>query len=123
MVLRRMPLSCSYGLVNYADEQSRRDHLEASVRSSQDAMNLADAQNRAGLADLLTVLDAECTLFTNQELLAQSQTAIVVDLVALYKALGGGWQSFLLEANAGSNGRSTAMANFERRNHRPRWEP
>jgi len=110
MVLRRMPLSCSYGLVNYADEQSRRDHLEASVRSSQDAMNLADAQNRAGLADLLTVLDAERTLFTNQELLAQSQTAIVVDLVALYKALGGGWQSFPLEANAGSNGRSTAMA-------------
>jgi outer membrane protein TolC len=100
MVLRRMPLSCSYGLVNYADEQSRRDHLEASVRSSQDAMNLADAQNR--------VLDAERTLFTNQELLAQSQTAIVVDLVAL--ALGGGWQSFPLEANAGSNGRSTAMA-------------
>ena|SRR5713226_9463447 len=73
LVLRRMPLSCSYGLVNYADEQSRRDHLEASVRSSQDAMNLADAQNRAGLADLLTVLDAERALFTNQGLLAQSR--------------------------------------------------
>jgi outer membrane protein TolC len=72
MVLRRTPLSCSYGLVNYADEHSHRDHLEASVRSSQDAMNLADAQNRAGPADLLTVLDAERTLFTNHELLAQS---------------------------------------------------
>jgi len=90
------------GLVNYADEQSRRDHLEASVRSSQDAMNLADAQYRAGLADFLTVLDAERTLFTNEDLLAQSQTEIVVDLVALYKALGGGWQPFPLEAKTGN---------------------
>ena len=79
------------GLVNYSEEQARRDHLEASVRASQDAMNLADAQYRAGLADFLTVLDAERTLFTSQDLLAQSQTQIVVDLVALYKALGGGW--------------------------------
>jgi hypothetical protein len=49
-------------------------------------------------------------LFTNQGLLARTQTAIVVNLVALDKALGRGWQSFPLEANAGSNGRSTATA-------------
>jgi outer membrane protein TolC len=79
-------------LVNYAEEQSRRDHLDATVRASQDALNLANDQYRAGLADFLTVLDSERTLFANQDLLAQSQTALVVDLVALYKALGGGWQ-------------------------------
>jgi NodT family efflux transporter outer membrane factor (OMF) lipoprotein len=78
-------------LVNYADEQSRRDHLEASVRASQDAKGLADAQYRAGLADFLTVLDSERTLFSNEDLLAQSQTEVVVNLIALYKALGGGW--------------------------------
>ena len=38
----------------YTNERSRHDHLEASVRSSQDAMNLTDAQNRAGPADLLS---------------------------------------------------------------------
>ena len=81
-------------LVNYADEQSRRDHLEATVRASQDALNLATDQYRAGLTDFLTVLDSERTLFANQDLLAQSQTALVVDLVTLYKALGGGWQDF-----------------------------
>jgi multidrug efflux system outer membrane protein len=89
-------------LVNYADEQSRRDHLDASVRASQDALNLANDQYRAGLVDFLTVLDSERTLFTNQDSLAQSQTSLVVDLVALYKALGGGWQPFgpNLTANA-----------------------
>jgi multidrug efflux system outer membrane protein len=81
-------------LVNYADEQSRRDHLNATVRASQDALNLANDQYRAGLADFLTVLDSERTLFLNQDSFAQSQTALVVDLVALYKALGGGWQTF-----------------------------
>ena len=79
-------------LVNYAHEQSRRDHLTAVVRSNRDALNLAETQYRAGLTDFLTVLDSERTLFTNQDALAQSQTAIVVDLIALYKALGGGWQ-------------------------------
>jgi len=88
-------------LVNYADEQARRDHLDATVRASQDALNLANDQYRAGLADFLTVLDSERTLFANQDALAQSRTALVVDLVALYKALGGGWQSFPANLSAG----------------------
>lgn len=78
-------------LTGYAEEQSRRDHLQATVRASQDALDLANTQYRAGLADFLTVLDSERTLFQNQDLLAQSQTALAIDLVALYKALGGGW--------------------------------
>lgn len=80
-------------LTNYAEEQSRRDHLEATVRASQDALDLTNDQYRAGLADFLTVLDSERTLFQNQDLLAQGQTALVDNLVALYKALGGGWSS------------------------------
>lgn len=90
-------------LTNYADEQSRRDHLEATVRASQDALNLATDQYRAGLTDFLTVLDSERTLFASQDLLAQSQTALVVDLVALYKALGGGWQNLRPRLTASTN--------------------
>lgn len=78
-------------LVGYAEEQSRRDHLEATVRASQDALDLANAQYRAGLTDFLTVLDSERTLFANQDLLAQSQTSVATNLIGLYKALGGGW--------------------------------
>ena len=48
-------------------------------------------QYRAGLADFLTVLDAERTLSENEDQLAQSQTTVVTGLVSLHKALGGGW--------------------------------
>jgi multidrug efflux system outer membrane protein len=78
-------------LTTYSEEQARREHLQATVHASQDALDLANTQYRAGLVDFLTVLDSERTLFQNQDLLAQSQTTLVTDLVALYKALGGGW--------------------------------
>jgi outer membrane protein TolC len=78
-------------LVNYANEQERRDRLEATVRANQTALELANVQYKAGLADFLNVLDAERELYTNQDLLAQRQITITTDLVALYKVRGGGW--------------------------------
>ncbi len=45
-----------------------------------------------GLTDFLTVLVAEQTLFTAQDSLAQSQRDVALDVVALYKAVGGGWE-------------------------------
>ena len=62
------------------------------VRASQTASNLAQMQYQAGLADFLTVLDSERTLFQNQDQLAQSQVSVITNLISLYKALGGGWQ-------------------------------
>jgi outer membrane protein, multidrug efflux system len=78
-------------LVNYAAEQDRRDRLEAALNADKTALELTNVQYRAGLADFLTVLQSERDLYANQDLLAQSQAAISTDLVALYKALGGGW--------------------------------
>jgi outer membrane protein TolC len=48
---------------------------------------------KAGLTDFLSVLDAQRELYSDEDLLAQSRTAQTVNLIALYKALGGGWQS------------------------------
>ena len=45
-----------------------------------------------GLTDFLSVLQAQFNLFTSQDALAQSEGSIALDLVALYKALGGGWE-------------------------------
>jgi len=45
-----------------------------------------------GAADFLTVLDAERTLLQAQDQLAQSETNTATAVIALYKALGGGWQ-------------------------------
>jgi outer membrane protein, multidrug efflux system len=78
-------------LVNYSTEQDRRDRLEAAVKENKTALELADVQYRAGLSDFLNVLQSERDLYANQDLLAQSQAAISTNVVALYKALGGGW--------------------------------
>jgi multidrug efflux system outer membrane protein len=81
-------------LVGYSNEQDRRDRLEQVTRADRTALDLAQVQYKAGLADFLTVLDAERTLSQNEDQLAQSQTAIATSLVSLYKALGGGWPAF-----------------------------
>jgi len=78
-------------LVGYSNEQERRDRLQRVIRADRTALELAQAQYKAGLADFLTVLDAERTLSENEDQLAQSRTTVVTGLVSLYKALGGGW--------------------------------
>jgi multidrug efflux system outer membrane protein len=47
---------------------------------------------QSGVADFLTVLDAQRTLLAAQELLAESETRTATALIAVYKALGGGWE-------------------------------
>ena len=81
-------------LVSYSQEQVRRERLESAVRSNADAVHLSSETYRAGLTDFLSVLDAQRELYANEDLLAQSRTEQAVNLIALYKALGGGWQSF-----------------------------
>lgn len=80
-------------LVSYSQEQVRRERLETAVKSNEEAVQLSSETYRAGLTDFLSVLDAERELYANQDLLAQSRTAQAVNLIALYKALGGGWES------------------------------
>ena len=81
-------------LVNYSQEQNRRERLESAVRSNEEAVQLSSETYRAGLTDFLSVLDAQRELYANEDLLAQSRTTQALDLIALYKALGGGWQPF-----------------------------
>lgn len=78
-------------LVNYSQEQERRDRLNEAVEQSQLAVDLAGDQYRAGLVDFLSVLDAQRELYANEDQLVQSQTTVTTDLVGLYRALGGGW--------------------------------
>jgi len=79
--------------VNYSNEQSRRERLQSAVRANEEALKLSRERYRAGLTDFLAVLDAQRELYANEDLFAQSHTAQTLDLIALYKALGGGWQS------------------------------
>src|SRR6185503_12809527 len=77
-------------LVDFGQEQSRQQFLEVSARASQKATDLAHQRYEGGIADFLSVLDAERTLLEAQDRLAASQTRTATAFVVVYKALGGG---------------------------------
>jgi NodT family efflux transporter outer membrane factor (OMF) lipoprotein len=79
-------------LVYYAKEQVRRGSLNDAVTSSQNSLNLAAKLYANGLTGFLNVLDAERSLYQAQDQLVQSDRAVSANLIALYKALGGGWE-------------------------------
>lgn len=79
-------------LTAYAREQVRRESLSQSVEADQQALELSTQLYKNGLADFLRVLDSERSLYVAQDALVQSDEAVSVNLVQLYKALGGGWE-------------------------------
>ncbi|MGI4861465.1 MAG: efflux transporter outer membrane subunit [Janthinobacterium lividum] len=82
------------GLVNYRTDQARTAALQAALGSQQNAFELANESYRQGIDTFLNVLDAQRQLSQAKQQLAQSQVQTGTDLVALYKALGGGWQPY-----------------------------
>ena len=79
-------------LAAYGAEGSRRSSLEASVDQNREALALARQRYTAGITTFLDVLDAERSLQQSELTLADSTASLSTDLVALYKALGGGWE-------------------------------
>ena len=81
------------GLVAHAKEQVRRRSLADAVRSSEDSLHLANQLYANGLSNFINVLDAERSLYQAQDALVQSDRTISANLIALYKSLGGGWET------------------------------
>ena len=80
-------------LVNYIKEQSRYRSLLEAVSANRRAMQMADDLYTQGLVAFLSVLDAQRTLYSSESDMAQSEANMASNLVALYKALGGGWDT------------------------------
>ncbi len=80
-------------LTAYDTEQRRRDALEQAVAQNQRALGLATTRYQQGLVDFLTVLDTQRNLLQTEQQFAESTTNVSSNLVALYKALGGGWET------------------------------
>jgi len=76
-------------------EQVRRARLRAQLDHTRAALELGRSRYNDGVADFLTVLDAERSLLQNEQQYAQSTTNVALDLVTLFKALGGGWEQAL----------------------------
>jgi multidrug efflux system outer membrane protein len=79
-------------LVTHARARERLDHVADSARASRTAAQLARVRFDGGMVDFLQVLDAERTLLASEDSLAQSRTEAATSLIAVYKALGGGWE-------------------------------
>lgn len=80
-------------LVAYAKEQQRRRSLMAAVDANRRSADISSALYAEGLVDFLNVLVSQRALSQSEDELVQSDQRVSTDLVALFKALGGGWQT------------------------------
>lgn len=79
-------------LLSYGKEEARRRSLKEAAASGERALETANALYASGLGDFLQVLDAQRSLYAARAQLTASEAAGATQLVALYKALGGGWE-------------------------------
>ena len=79
-------------LATYTRTQRQTELLFDSARSSEQAALIARERFAVGSTDFLTVLDAERELLSARDRLAQAQAGAATSLVAVYKALAGGWE-------------------------------
>lgn len=91
-------------LVAYAQEKDRRAALMQAVESNRLALKLSKERYRSGLTSFLNVLDSERAVYSAESDLVQSQATVSADLVSLYKALGGGWETALVDSNSFAGG-------------------
>jgi NodT family efflux transporter outer membrane factor (OMF) lipoprotein len=80
-------------LVAYAQEQQHREALRDAVAANRRAVDLAQLLYSQGQTGFLDVLTAQRSLYASEDALVQSERTIATNLVALYKGLGGGWES------------------------------
>lgn len=81
-------------LSNYGRELATLRALEQGVQSRRQSVALAQELFDAGEEDYLAVLDAERELTSSEDDLVVSETQTTLKLIALYTALGGGWEIF-----------------------------
>jgi outer membrane protein, multidrug efflux system len=79
-------------LVTHARSRDSLEHVAEAAKASATAARLARTRYEGGYVDFLEVLDAERTQLEDEDRLAQSRTDTATSLIAVYKALGGGWE-------------------------------
>jgi NodT family efflux transporter outer membrane factor (OMF) lipoprotein len=78
-------------LVAFAEEQKHYKSLGDAVAADHKAVDLSLRLFQEGQTDFLSVLTAQRTLYTDDSAFTQSRQNLGTNLIALYKALGGGW--------------------------------
>jgi outer membrane protein, multidrug efflux system len=79
-------------LVTHARARDSLAYVAAAAEASARAARLARTRYEGGYVDFLEVLDAERTQLETEDRLAQNRTETATSLIAVFKALGGGWE-------------------------------
>lgn len=79
-------------LIGFLNDQQRAGSLQNSVQAAERAVEISFIQYREGSEAFQRVLDAQSRLLRARNGLAETRSSIATNLIALYKALGGGWE-------------------------------
>jgi len=90
IVLRAME-EIENAITDFSKEHERYVSLNKATEAAAKADMIARDRYKAGLVDFSNVLDAQRSLSSFQDSLAQSKGTVTVNMIKLYKALGGGW--------------------------------
>jgi len=80
------------GLTSYLYTRKEAAYIHTAIVTSSKSLELSLLQYEEGFVDYQRVLDSTRSLTQKQDQYAQLQGQIATSAVALYKALGGGWQ-------------------------------
>ena len=87
--------------------QSRADALQRALTAAESAADLAMQQYSAGLTDYQTVLNTQRTLYSVRENEQSNKADLATQLIALYRAMGGGWKPAVETKAADTTPRAT----------------
>ena len=97
-------------LSSYATGRQREKERMVAAEAARNAERLASQMYQSGLADFQKVLDAERTLFSAEDALASTRGDILMAVIQLYKALGGGWTPVDVEKDAPTASTNTPLS-------------
>ncbi len=80
-------------LIAYSEDLVTANQQRQSVEKYQKIVDLTADRFEKGLINLINVIETKRQLIAANQILLKNDTASLIDLIALYKALGGGWQS------------------------------
>lgn len=80
-------------LAGYAAGRERVEDRRLAAVSARNAADMARMEYEAGMVDFQTVLDTERTRLTAEDGMASAEADLLTSVIALYKALGGGWSA------------------------------
>jgi NodT family efflux transporter outer membrane factor (OMF) lipoprotein len=79
-------------MIGFLRKQQEARLLMDSVKASQRSVDLSMMQYKEGMVDYQRVLDSQRFLSERQDVWTATRGSAIVNLIAMYKALGGGWQ-------------------------------